>query len=177
MSNTSYHRSLCGIKWETLLYALQFDVSQAHKAVGSGRDHRRTNRLPCAYAQDHMYHSRSLRRHCVGRHDIRSTTTNHASRDGHRPPASLPPTLPLFTFQTRPVSLLPTLAKRILPSSSSTLPSSSPGKSTALSIATGKPRCLPLIMTAHKINLLNVCQLPQKLYMSQGTPIEIPTHP
>jgi hypothetical protein len=55
------------------------------------------------------------------------------------------------------------LPLRISWSSSSFLAKFSPGRRTARSIATGKPLCLPLIITAHRISLLTTCQAPLKL--------------
>src|SRR3954453_4772974 len=54
-------------------------------------------------------------------------------------------------------------------SSSSAHANVSCGSNTALSIATGRPRCLPRSMTAQRTSLLPVCHAPQKLYAFQGT--------
>lgn len=62
-----------------------------------------------------------------------------------------------------PLSLDMDLSSRICASSSSAAARCSPGKRIARSIATGKPRCRPRIMTAHKISLLTICQPPLKL--------------
>ena len=66
---------------------------------------------------------------------------------------------------------------RQLTSSLPPIGSLSSGNLTALSNATGSPRCLPLSITAQRITLLALCQPPQKLYAWLGNPVEIPTQP
>ena len=79
----------------------------------------------------------------------------------------------ICTSMQRPVTLSPVTQTRcpllmvrsslICASSSSAAARCSPGSKTARSIATGKPLCLPLIMTKQRMSLLRVCQPPQKL--------------
>lgn len=88
-------------------------------------------------------------------------------------PLKLPSVILLLNPPLNPIpaSLL------IWASSSSAHASVSSGSRTALSIATGNPRCRPRSITAMRINLLPVCHAPQKEYADQGTPVEIPTQP
>lgn len=65
--------------------------------------------------------------------------------------------------------------RRIMASSSSNLSKCSRGNKTALSIATGKPRCLPRIITAHRTSLLSVRHPPENDDDVSGIPTLIPT--